>query len=140
MTPDPMAVERLRTLLTDAIRETGYTAAGMGVDADPEVAAGKVLDSFPVAHFARWTNENDVPMRRLVIASEDEMDPSRTRPNPPTADEGSEAERHLTSRMGGMKDVLTDLIEAFRNDPDAGRFAPEAMVHIVAKRRGIVLP
>jgi hypothetical protein len=73
---DPLAVERFRTILTDAIRDTGYDAYAMGADAAPETAAVMLLGKFPDAHFARRVNEHGVAVRRVVVASEWENDPN----------------------------------------------------------------
>jgi hypothetical protein len=79
MTNDPMATERLRTLLTDATRAAAFDAYGMGGDADPEVVTDAVMGSVVTgATFEREVNAKGVPMRRLHVVGEWEMDP-----NPP---------------------------------------------------------
>lgn len=53
--------------------------------------------------------------------------------------EAVEADEHVRSRTGGMRDLALDLIEAFRNDPDALLVAPETTVRTVAGKRGVTL-
>jgi hypothetical protein len=75
---DPMAVERLRTLLTEAARGSGYDPYVNGAAGDPDMVAEAVLNTTVVdtARFEREVNEHGVPMRRLVVTGEWEMDPN----------------------------------------------------------------
>jgi hypothetical protein len=72
---DPLAHERFRTILTDAVESTGYDAYANGLDADPDVASSKVIGLFPEAYFEHRTNDAGVRVRRVVVASEWEVDP-----------------------------------------------------------------
>lgn len=73
---DPLAHERFRTILAEAVRSTGYDAYADGQDADPDVAASKVLALFPDARFQLALNEHGVKVRRLVIHGEWEVNPT----------------------------------------------------------------
>lgn len=73
-TPDVLAVERFRTIASDAIGETGYDAYGHGEEADPDIAASKILSQFPSAQFVRDVNSAGVAVRRLVMYGEWEVD------------------------------------------------------------------
>jgi hypothetical protein len=91
---DPLAHERFRTTLADAIGETGYDAYAAGSDADPDVSASKVLDAFPEAHFEREINGAGVAMRRVVAVGVWEVDPVQPSAPDPVVDASESAFAH----------------------------------------------
>lgn len=70
MTTDPLAQERFRTLVADAIGGPPITATGSYL---PNTV--RVVDAFPEARFEHRTNEAGVRLRRVAVASEWEVDP-----------------------------------------------------------------
>lgn len=73
-TNDVMALERLRTLLTEAIDKPGIDS--------PAEHAEDALTALPAARFERTVNDAGVPMRRVVACGEWEMDPCPTKRGP----------------------------------------------------------
>jgi hypothetical protein len=68
---DPMALARLRNVIAETIDRPGMD--------DPWHQAAPIAAVFPSAHFEREVNEHGVPMRRLVVTGEWEMDPAKPR-------------------------------------------------------------
>lgn len=66
--PDVLATERFRNIVAEAIDKPGMDA--------PWDEAQPVLDRFPEARFERHVNEHGVAMRRVVVASGWEVDPT----------------------------------------------------------------
>lgn len=73
---DTLAAEHFRTILAEGVRQAGYDAYGAGQEADPERVAHAVLDDFSEFRFERRVNEHGVAVRRVVVASEWEVDPA----------------------------------------------------------------
>lgn len=73
---DVLATERFRTIAADTVASAGYDAYGMGAEADPDAVAQRLGQQFPDAHFEYRTNEAGVPVRRLVLISSWEVDPT----------------------------------------------------------------
>lgn len=73
--PDALAAERFRHIVAEAIDKPGMDA--------PWDEAQPVLDRFPEARFERHVNEHGVAMRRVVAASEWEVDPEPAPVAPP---------------------------------------------------------
>jgi len=65
---DPLAHERFRTILTDAL-------GNLDDEAPYEVAADGILSEFPHAHFEYRTNEAGARLRRVVVEGTWEVDP-----------------------------------------------------------------
>lgn len=65
---DPLAAERFRTIVAEAIDKPGMDA--------PWQEAEPIVDRFPDAYFEHRTNEHGVRVRRVVVASEWEVDPT----------------------------------------------------------------
>jgi hypothetical protein len=76
MTTDPLAHERLRTILTDRIDAGFYQGGEIAEQADPDAVAGDILDAFPDAHFEYRTNDAGVAVRRVVAEGAWETDPA----------------------------------------------------------------
>lgn len=73
MTHDPMAHERLRTILNSA-------ADDAWVEDDFSQRIGDIAaDQFPEARFERQVNEHGVAVRRVVAVTEWEVDPGVVR-------------------------------------------------------------
>jgi hypothetical protein len=73
---DPLAAERFRTVLTDVIGKQIDDHYDGGAHANEDEVAKDILDHFPEAHFEHRTNEHGVPMRRVAVAGEWEVDPA----------------------------------------------------------------
>lgn len=81
MSFNPLAIERFRTILIDAIKAAsdGVGRNGEWHFPEPEsLAAGMLPDLLVEAHFEYQTNGAGVAMRRVVIASDWEIDPGIT--------------------------------------------------------------
>lgn len=65
---NPLATERFRTIVTDALTEDGQSF--------PVLTAEPVLQHFTDAHFEYRVNGNGVAERRVAVASEWEVDPA----------------------------------------------------------------
>lgn len=69
---DPLAAERFRTIVAEAIDKPGMDA--------PWQEAEPIVGRFPNAYFEYRTNEHGVRVRRVVVASEWEVDPTSAPP------------------------------------------------------------
>lgn len=67
---DQLAVEHFRTLLTDSFRTEFDRVYGDGRQMDASDIAGQVADQFPEAYYEFRTNDDGVPVRRLVLHGE----------------------------------------------------------------------
>lgn len=75
---DPLAVERFRTILADALGQAANEEDGY---VDPEALADEFLPSFPGARFERTVNPAGVRVRRLVVVTDWEVDPDQAAPD-----------------------------------------------------------
>lgn len=76
---DALAVERFRTILADTMLDSAVGSYASGNHPTIDYHAGRILDHFPSAQFVHDVNANGVPVRRLAVHGEWEVDP-----NPPT--------------------------------------------------------
>jgi hypothetical protein len=125
---DPLAHERFRTILTDAVESTGYDAYANGLDADPDVASSKVIGLFPEAYFEHRTNDAGVRVRRVVVASEWEVDPEPAPVNSgrctDPACSTAYIPNHAHMTQAGQQAALAEVLEALRADSDSPLSAP----------------
>jgi hypothetical protein len=78
--PDVMALQKLRTVLADTIRDhTGEVALTDGW-VDSEMVALALMEHFPTAQFEHDVNSNGVAVRRVIVRGEWEVDPAPPRP------------------------------------------------------------
>jgi len=82
---DQLAVEAFRSKVESIVHDVGYDANGMGAVANPDVVAGAVVDTLTDAHYEYHTNEAGVAMRRVVVATEWEVDPTPRLTGRPTS-------------------------------------------------------
>jgi hypothetical protein len=75
MNRDPLALEFVRTLVAEAVRDSGYDPYGMGHDGDPHHVADLVAQRLTSAEFEYRKNDNGVVMRRAVVATQWAIDP-----------------------------------------------------------------
>jgi hypothetical protein len=71
----PLARERFRTILLDPIEAEADRIFEGGVSYADDAVVEALADLFPDAHFEHRTNGAGVRVRRVVVASEWEVDP-----------------------------------------------------------------
>jgi hypothetical protein len=115
---DPLAIERFRTILTDIIGRQIDDHYDGGAYADEDEVTKEVLDQFPDAHFEYRTNEHGVRVRKVVVASEWENDPT---PEPlsigrctDTACSSAYIPNHAHLPQSGQQAALAAVVDALR--------------------------
>ncbi len=131
---DPMARERLRTILADRIE---YADAANGHQTTADTLAPELLTEFGAMRFEYKVNEHDVPVRRVVAATVWEVDPERKahgdgggcstcgKFHPETCEHGLS--------FIGCDDCWAD---AHRDAAEAKRKEPDELLHGVAEAYG----